>query len=131
MTTLQTLPERVKALASRKNGMHSTDIPDKKPAAVGDAASNLVRRGELHRVVFHRRHVRYYTDPLIADAIRERVRSRARATPGIKLQNLQSASWSVDDPAIVPDHVQVQVCPSFTPRFVECVTPFVHGFRRA
>jgi len=128
MTQQLPLPARVKALAGRKNGMHSSDIPDRRASHVSDAASSLVRKGELFRVVFNRRHVRYYTDPLVADATRERVRTNSRGAYVAKVQGLQRAPWSVDDPAVVPAHVKVQVCPSFTPRFAECVAPFVYGF---
>lgn len=128
----QNLSERLRILAARKNGVHSSDIPDVPSARVCDRASRLVARAELHRVVISRRHIRYYSDPAVADVMRERLRlqSHGRVTYVDHLPQ-PNALWPADAVAIVPDHVKVQVCPSFTPRFVECVTPFVHGFRYA
>lgn len=127
MTEQTFVPERVLELASRGSGMHSSDLPDVKSSHVSNAVARLTKKGLLYRVIYHRRHVRYFTNPAAASMARERVCARERAKPEIKLQDLGRASWTVNEPAILPPHIVVQYGPSHPPRFREYVLPFVHG----
>lgn len=118
------LPEQIRKLAARPQGMCSADIHEHSTARVGNTAIKMAARGELHRVKLSHFQVRWFTDPLKADALRERVRLGVNS---YRVDHRKEAPWPDDAPVVTPDHVKVQYLPSFTPRYVESVFPFVHG----
>jgi hypothetical protein len=133
-----TLSEQIRRLAARTVGMTTDLVAGYTATAVCTAANKLVDKGELHKVKVSRRCSVFFTNPGLADALRERLRTqreeeaKMRASGAKGTNYLQRAPWRDDTPAIVPAGLVVQVCPAFTPRHAEVPLPgaVVAGLQR-
>lgn len=122
-----TLPDQIRKLAARPQGMCSNDIKDYSTARVGNTAIKMLARGELHRVKLRHSHARWFTDEAAADALRAKVGSRVNTLFNIGKQLPNAAQWDEDAQAVETPATVYTLCPSHQPRFAEHTFPFVHG----
>lgn len=125
-----TLTDKIRALAAREYGMTTNDVPGYTTTQVGTACFKLAARGVLHRVKLAHRSVRYFADPGLADALRERVRSGLWGHKGQRPGPIGSAPWPADAPAVETERTVYTVCPTFEPRFAEQTLPIYGGNQR-
>jgi hypothetical protein len=113
-----TLRDQIRRAASRKVGMLTSDIADFTVHQVGLACFKMAAKGELHKVKLGRRAVRFFTDPLLADALRERVRTeQARlAHLGVSSAAPSAKAWPEGAEAVITEKTVFTQCPSFTPQ---------------
>lgn len=127
-----TLSTHLISMASRSIGVRADEVHGYQQRQVHNGLARLEREGKLHKAKVEHRHVRFFAHATMRDTFMEQV----------KLAGFQAkhdswgfgkgvregvAPWGADEPAITPDHVKVQICPAFRPRFEEHTFGFLHG----
>lgn len=119
-----TLRDLIRRAASRPIGMLTSDIANFTVHQVGLACFKMAAKGELHKVKLGRRAVRFFTDPLLADALRERVRTEQTrlAQLGAPTASAPAPRWPEGAVAQITERTVITQCPSFGPQYAGCTS---------
>lgn len=125
------ITQAVRRLASRTVGVASDEVGGHTVHAVNRVCQKLVVAGHLHRAKTGPHSVRYFSNPVFRDAymlhVDQENRERTAAARAARANGMHRAPWADGTPAIVPAHVQVQVCPPFELRFESVELPGLYG----
>lgn len=123
------LAEQILKLAGRTIGVRADEVQGFNYHATCTALIRMCNAGKVHRAKIAHKHVRYFLHAAMRDLFVEQVQlERFEAKRRELRQPLAgNAPWPADAPAIVPEGLKIQYCPSHPPRFQEHVMPFVHG----
>jgi hypothetical protein len=126
------LSEQIRTLASRPQGFHSSDLllTGRSTTQLGNAANQLVRRGQLFKASLHRTESRYFATPEAREAyiVAHKPRANTKRT-GLMWRAAGAAPWAADAKPVVTERTVFTRCPSAPPRFREHTFAFVHGSR--
>jgi hypothetical protein len=95
------IADEILALASRPQGFRAEDIKpiNHSAKAVWNAAKRLTEAGKLTRIEISYKHVRYFTDPKLANIARIRQQPTVK---GVTIRDHRSKNgWGPDDPATI------------------------------
>lgn len=127
-----TMRQLILRLAKRTTGVATDEVPGHSVRAVQDTVSKLVRLGLLHKAGITRRHMRYFADPGLRDAMALRIDTLRRGLrPGEALgfdatgdvavlvrqvaapprRDAPCAAWRPDSPPVITERTVFTLCP--------------------
>lgn len=117
---------QILALASRENGVHSSDLPEHTTTYFSGRCYELMNIGQLFRAKLAHKHTRYYTDRAAAErAQTDASRKLADKRPCVEIAS-RSVAFRPDAEVIFTTQTKFTRCPGYRSRF-EAMTPsFVH-----
>ena len=129
-----TLRDHILSMASRTTGVRADEVGGFPAKHVAVTLTKLAAAGSVHRAKVSHKHARFFTHAGLRDTFMEQVKfaqftvkhDPANRAPRTRALPALHATWPADAVAIVPAHVKVQHCPTYTPRFQEHVLPWVH-----
>lgn len=124
-----TISDTILSMARRTTGVRADEVHGLTIRQVFNAITKLHAAGKLFRAKVSHKNVRFFAYESMRDQFLEQVKLAAYQAKREAMFHAQDgkAPWAADAPAVTPDHVQIQYCPAYEPRFREHVLPFVHG----
>jgi hypothetical protein len=97
LTQAQLVATLVLESAAKPDGFHSSQVPELDNKFVGNVCQRLMRKGLVIGVDIRHKHVRYFTDQVMADAYRRKHRPGS-VTIGVRIHSRSKVGWGPDDP---------------------------------
>lgn len=121
------LRQQILELASRPNGFHSSDIPERDSTYVLSRANELVGEGRLFKVRVAYKRVEFFADKKKADQVQRKAEASNAAKVQAASMSPRTAGWSKNAEVVFTKATKFTKCPSPQPRFASVATPNIHG----
>ena len=109
LTQTQLLATVVLELAARPEGFHSSHV-EVDSTLVSNVCQRLVRKKLVIGVDIRHKHVRYFTDPVMAEAYRRKHRPGS-VTIGVRIHSKSRVGWGPDDPMHITEKTKYTIAP--------------------